>query len=234
MPPSVRPPSTFLVKLYNMMTDPSNSPYCSFSPSGTTIQVKDVEGLQKVVLGKYFKTTLYSSFVRQLNMYNFSKIRLPSPSGSTMSEDTWSSWEHEHFVRGREGELGKIQRKGRKEVDVLPKKRVKRGAGEVRLEEDRSEGWSEATASAIFGSHLSLSVRSQPPWSSLRSSPLSLILRFTRTRRTRKRRSGTHTTPPNQPQHHHHPQTRSSTTPTPPSVNTKSAPVPHPPVHRHP
>ncbi|GMH63384.1 hypothetical protein TrRE_jg422 [Triparma retinervis] len=104
-PPKRRGPSTFIVKLYAMMTDPSNSPHCSFSPSGLDVCVHDIQGFGAAVLSKYFKTSNYSSFVRQLNMYGFEKIRADPKDGT---------WRNEAFRRGGEADLWKIKRKGRK------------------------------------------------------------------------------------------------------------------------
>jgi hypothetical protein len=46
-----------------------------WDPSGTTFLVKDTNEFSKSILPKHFKHCNFASFVRQLNKYDFHKIR---------------------------------------------------------------------------------------------------------------------------------------------------------------
>jgi len=66
---------TFLIKLYEIMKNKSYNKVINWNEDGTCIIIKDINLLTKKILPKYYKHDNYSSFVRQLNMYNFHKIR---------------------------------------------------------------------------------------------------------------------------------------------------------------
>lgn len=73
---------TFLKKTYEIlqvaqpvMQDSVNEPVIRWANDGIGFVVLDEELFSKTVLPLYFKHSNYSSFVRQLNMYNFHKIR---------------------------------------------------------------------------------------------------------------------------------------------------------------
>lgn len=46
-----------------------------WDPSGTTFLVKDTNEFSRSILPKHFKHNNFASFVRQLNKYDFHKIR---------------------------------------------------------------------------------------------------------------------------------------------------------------
>ena len=62
-------PSAFLEKLYEMLSSAENERYISWQPSGEAFLIRDVNGLQDIVLPRYFKHNNLNSFIRQLNMY---------------------------------------------------------------------------------------------------------------------------------------------------------------------
>jgi hypothetical protein len=66
---------TFLVKLFEILKVKQYHNYITWTEDGNCLKVKDISGLTKKILPKYFKHHNYASFVRQLNMYNFHKIR---------------------------------------------------------------------------------------------------------------------------------------------------------------
>ena len=66
---------TFLLKLFEIMKNKSYNNIINWNEDGTCIIIKDINLLSKKILPKYYKHDNYSSFVRQLNMYNFHKLR---------------------------------------------------------------------------------------------------------------------------------------------------------------
>ncbi|VEU24123.1 DEKNAAC105310 [Brettanomyces naardenensis] len=99
----------FVMKLWNMVNDLSNSKYISWMSDGTAFQVSDRENFMKYVLPKYFKHNNFASFVRQLNMYGWHKIQDVN-SGSLMQGDEVWQFENPNFVRDREDLLDNIVR----------------------------------------------------------------------------------------------------------------------------
>ena len=65
----------FLLKLYEILGKEEYSKIIHWSQSGTYIVITNIHTLSKTILPLYFNHQNYSSFVRQLNMYNFHKIR---------------------------------------------------------------------------------------------------------------------------------------------------------------
>lgn len=63
----------FLEKLFDMLEDRDNFEYIAWQPTGDAFLIKKVNELQEIVLPKFFKHNNLQSFVRQLNMYSFSK-----------------------------------------------------------------------------------------------------------------------------------------------------------------
>lgn len=105
--PNKRP--AFVVKLWQMMNDPSNSKYIRWVDPGDVIQVFDREQFMKDVLPKYFKHNNFASFVRQLNMYGWRKVQDPTAGSLIQSEEVWQ-FENKNFIRGREDLLDNIVR----------------------------------------------------------------------------------------------------------------------------
>lgn len=93
-------PNKFLLKIYSILSNSNNSSVISWSDSGETFTIKDVSEFTKYLLPKYFKHHKLASFIRQLNMYDFSKCK--------NSEFCYS---HPLFRKGKRGELKKIRRK---------------------------------------------------------------------------------------------------------------------------
>ena len=65
----------FLLKLYEILNNKKYSKIIHWSQDGSFIVITNIQALSQKVLPIYFKHQNYSSFVRQLNIYNFHKIR---------------------------------------------------------------------------------------------------------------------------------------------------------------
>lgn len=84
-------------------------PYCAHLTSSLVL---NHERFAREVLGRWFKHSKFTSFVRQLNMYGFHKIP-HLQQGVLKSESETEPWhfEHPHFHRGQPDLLCLIQRK---------------------------------------------------------------------------------------------------------------------------
>ncbi|KAA0175002.1 hypothetical protein FNF27_03533 [Cafeteria roenbergensis] len=101
-----RPVAKFLTSLYAMV-DEGDSEIIGWDATGTRFVVKDVKRLEAEVLGKYFRTSKFSSTCRQLNFYAFSRVADPD------SPD-WVIYEHEYFHKNGFEDLGKVVRRTNK------------------------------------------------------------------------------------------------------------------------
>ncbi|KAL1915168.1 uncharacterized protein VTP21DRAFT_7649 [Calcarisporiella thermophila] len=83
------PPSEFVKKLYNMLEDKTHVDIVSWGKNLDTFVVRDATEFQSRILPKHFKHNNFASFVRQLNKYDFRKLRNPEKNGK-------QSWEFYH------------------------------------------------------------------------------------------------------------------------------------------
>ena len=65
----------FLLKLYEILNNEDYNKIIHWSKNGSYIVITNIHALSKKILPIFFNHQNYSSFVRQLNMYNFHKIR---------------------------------------------------------------------------------------------------------------------------------------------------------------
>jgi hypothetical protein len=63
----------FVSKLFEIFSDGTHGGVCSWGRDGTTILIQGINDFEQKVLPGYFKHNNYTSFVRQLNMYDFHK-----------------------------------------------------------------------------------------------------------------------------------------------------------------
>jgi len=91
----------FVAKLYEIVDDASCNPVISWTAEGTSFVVLNPDVFQNELLPKYFKHNNFSSFVRQLNLYNFKKLGKPN----------YWEFKHDFFIRGQPDLLQCIRRK---------------------------------------------------------------------------------------------------------------------------
>ncbi|KAI2282340.1 kinase-regulated stress-responsive transcription factor skn7, partial [Ophidiomyces ophidiicola] len=67
--------SDFVRKLYKMLEDPSYAQIVRWGDDRDSFVVLECEKFTKSILPKHFKHSNFASFVRQLNKYDFHKVR---------------------------------------------------------------------------------------------------------------------------------------------------------------
>jgi len=96
---------SFLSKLYQILTEKEYSQYIHWSQDGLSVIISDQTNLTKKVLPKFYNHHNYASFVRQLNMYNFHKVRTDPKSNE-------QKYVHSEFHKGKTAqEIQEIRRK---------------------------------------------------------------------------------------------------------------------------
>ncbi|KAI9446058.1 HSF-type DNA-binding-domain-containing protein [Lactarius indigo] len=102
------PTSDFVKKLYKMLEDPSFQRVVSWGPNGDCFVVKDMNEFTKSILPRMFKHSNFASFVRQLNKYDFHKVK--NTDESQFGEHSWT-FRHPDFHADRRDALENIKRK---------------------------------------------------------------------------------------------------------------------------
>ncbi|KAF8470424.1 HSF-type DNA-binding-domain-containing protein [Russula ochroleuca] len=102
------PTSDFVKKLYKMLEDPSFQRVVSWGPNGDCFVVKDMNEFTKSILPRMFKHSNFASFVRQLNKYDFHKVK--NTDDSQFGEHSWT-FRHPDFRADRRDALENIKRK---------------------------------------------------------------------------------------------------------------------------
>ena len=96
----------FLIKLYQILESPEYEKIIHWSDDGKSFIVHNLHDFTEYVLPKYFKHNNYSSFIRQLNMYDFHKQK---------SNNTEAIFQHPHFLKNDKDSLKLIKRKNKKD-----------------------------------------------------------------------------------------------------------------------
>ncbi|KAI0064513.1 hypothetical protein BV25DRAFT_1914227 [Artomyces pyxidatus] len=102
------PTSDFVKKLYKMLEDASFQHVVSWGPHGDCFVVKDMNEFTKSILPRMFKHSNFASFVRQLNKYDFHKVK--NTDDSQFGEHSWT-FRHPDFHADRRDALENIKRK---------------------------------------------------------------------------------------------------------------------------
>ncbi|SZF03748.1 unnamed protein product [Blumeria hordei] len=104
--------SDFVRKLFKMLEDPTYSEIVRWADGGETFVVLENEKFTKMVLPKHFKHSNFASFVRQLNKYDFHKVR-QNNDDSASSPYGPNAWEFKHpeFQEHKKDLLDNIKRK---------------------------------------------------------------------------------------------------------------------------
>jgi osomolarity two-component system response regulator SKN7 len=100
--------SDFVKKLYKMLEDPSFQSVVCWGPLGDCFVVKDMNEFTKSILPRMFKHSNFASFVRQLNKYDFHKVK--NMDDNQFGEHSWT-FRHPDFHADRRDALENIRRK---------------------------------------------------------------------------------------------------------------------------
>ena len=123
---------SFLVKLYKILNENEYNPYIHWSTDGKSIIISDSNGLTKKVLPKFYNHHNFASFVRQLNMYNFHKVKTDPKSAE-------QKYIHSEFVKWKTlKEIQSIRRKMKSEEE-------KHSSGKIKMDLDKKIGTSTST-----------------------------------------------------------------------------------------
>ncbi|KAI8988729.1 hypothetical protein BDB01DRAFT_782963 [Pilobolus umbonatus] len=94
-----------------------------WNEDGTSFVIKDTNDFSKTILPRHFKHCNFASFVRQLNKYDFHKVRNVDDSQKIYGKQSWE-FIHPKFIRDHKHLLEEIKRKipinkQKKESDIL-------------------------------------------------------------------------------------------------------------------
>ncbi|SCV69536.1 BQ2448_2556 [Microbotryum intermedium] len=93
-----------------MLEDPSFSAIVAWSYAGDSFVVKDMNKFTCDILPMHFKHSNFASFVRQLNKYDFHKVKNPEEGAGQYGEHTWE-FKHPNFRADMKDSLNRIKRK---------------------------------------------------------------------------------------------------------------------------
>ncbi|KAK1935112.1 Heat stress transcription factor A-3 [Phytophthora citrophthora] len=118
----------FLEKTYELL-ERCPPELASWTAKGDSFVVKQPSAFAEHVIPAYFKHRKFSSFVRQLNLYGFRKVRdssavaeegeaVATEGAEDASPKDWWEFRHERFVRGRRDLLCEIRRRSPSDARV--------------------------------------------------------------------------------------------------------------------
>ena len=101
--------SKFLIQLYQMLEDKENSNIIYWGKDGKSFIIENLYDFIEKTLPKYYGHNNFASFVRQLNKYNFHKIK------NSINE---YAFHNEQFIKGKKELISNILRKKKRKRDV--------------------------------------------------------------------------------------------------------------------
>ncbi|KAK9760127.1 hypothetical protein K7432_016163 [Basidiobolus ranarum] len=100
----------FVLKLYRILETEKYSEYIRWNNTGESFVIPDGPLLAAVVLPNFYKSSTFTSFVRQLNIYGFRRITDARKAKNPPSQLA-SAFAHPNFCQGRVNKLHLIKRK---------------------------------------------------------------------------------------------------------------------------
>ncbi|KAF9401846.1 kinase-regulated stress-responsive transcription factor skn7, partial [Podila epigama] len=100
----------FVKKLYKMLEEKEHDLIVSWGKEGDTFVVREPNEFAKAILPRHFKHNNFASFVRQLNKYDFHKIKITENSLKPYGDQAWE-FQHPKFQVGKYDLLEDIKRK---------------------------------------------------------------------------------------------------------------------------
>jgi FtsZ-binding cell division protein ZapB len=97
----------FVNTLFKILDEPLYENVISFNKTGETIIIKHSEQFSKFILPEYYKHSNLSSFVRQMNKYDFHKVKTED----SVNMEGWIEFYHPCFKRDSRDISNKIKRK---------------------------------------------------------------------------------------------------------------------------
>ncbi|KAJ2081507.1 kinase-regulated stress-responsive transcription factor skn7 [Coemansia sp. RSA 988] len=113
----------FVKKLFRMLEDETHQDIVCWGYGGESFVVKDPNEFSKYVLPQHFKHNNFASFVRQLNKYDFHKVKVTED--KRYGDEAWE-FKHPKFQQNRPDLLERIKRK------IPPKSKSLGGVGNGR------------------------------------------------------------------------------------------------------
>ncbi|EHK23304.1 Two-component response regulator receiver [Trichoderma virens Gv29-8] len=103
--------SEFVRKLFRMLEDPSHQDVARWGKDGDSFVVVEGEKFTRSILPKHFKHSNMSSFIRQLNKYDFHKVKPSTDGDSTSPNGNILEFKHPYFRVDSKDDLDNIRRK---------------------------------------------------------------------------------------------------------------------------
>ncbi|GME81725.1 unnamed protein product [Ambrosiozyma monospora] len=109
--PSKNTGTDFVKKLFQMLEENSYARIVRWSDTGDSFIITDTNEFTKDVLPSYFKHSNFASFVRQLNKYDFHKVKISNELKQRYQiENVWE-FKHPDFNKNNKASLDNIKRK---------------------------------------------------------------------------------------------------------------------------
>ena len=103
--------SKFLIQLYDILEDENNENIIHWGEDGKYFVIENMYDFIEKILPKYYNHNNFASFVRQLNKYNFHKIK------TSINEN---AFQNNQFIKGKKDLISNILRKKKRKRDLEP------------------------------------------------------------------------------------------------------------------